>query len=151
MVGRDRNQGRQSDAGEETLQSLCRSLAAAERPRRLIVAVARVEQDRAAGFEITVEAIDRLRRGRRLVGGDRPINQRKEGQLIPVDIDGHRLSRLDRGAPGQRGAQPFEPGAAHCIDRGIAGFDISEVEFRGRLQSEGVVGMRRRRTEQHGE
>ena len=62
MIGRDRHQRRDLDPADQPTQTLRRKRGAAERAGRLVVAVARIEEDRPAGFEITIDPLDRLSR-----------------------------------------------------------------------------------------
>ena len=77
VIGRDRHQRRHLDPGHQTAQPLRRSRCAADRAGGLVIGVARVEQDRPAGFEVAVDPLDRLRRGRRLAS-EPPANRAAE-------------------------------------------------------------------------
>ena len=115
----------------------------AERPGRVLARIAGIEQDRAAGFEIAIDALGGAGRGRRLLRRHRPIEQREEDELVALDINGKRLRRLDGGAPVQRIDEADQPRAALGIDGLIPGLDISETQLRGRLHDKTVIRMRR--------
>ena len=83
---------------------------------------ARIEEDRAAILDVGVELGESGRRGLRRVGEHRPVDQRKEDDLVPLDID----ARRDRPArPRCAGAsmvpRPCKSGEARIVDFGIAG------------------------------
>ena len=79
-----------------------RSPACRRRPEvREAAGVARVEEDRAAVLHERVDLRHRLGGGRRLVGVDRPVDQRVEGELVGGDVDRGGLARLERRAVGE--------------------------------------------------
>ena len=80
MVGRHRLQRRDVAGRRRAAAGAPASPAPAH--GALLALVARVEQDRAAGREIAVDPLDRLRRRRRLALDHRPVEQREEDQLV---------------------------------------------------------------------
>ena len=110
VVGRHRLERRHVDEGED--------LAELQRLRRVgagcgeAAGVARVEEDRAAVLHERVDLRHRLGGGRRLVGIDRPVEQRVEGELVGGDVDRGGLARLERRAVGEIDGEAVEPGAA---------------------------------------
>ena len=66
MIGRDRNERRHLDPRHQSAKALCRRYRTADRAGGLIVGVARVEQDRAAGIEVPVDPFNGLWRRRPL-------------------------------------------------------------------------------------
>ena len=57
--------------------------------------LARVEEDRAAILDIGVELGEGCGRWRLRIGQNGPVDQRKEDNLIAIEIDGDRLAWLD--------------------------------------------------------
>ncbi len=53
-----------------------------------------------------------------MVGRDRPVEQREQGEVVDREIDRARLAGLDRGAPVEDQGQALEPGAADRVDLG---------------------------------
>ncbi len=88
--------------------------------------------------------------GRGASAVDRPVDQREEGQLVALDVDGHRLGRLHRGARRERLAQTGEPGLGDAVDVRVAGGDVGEPRLQRRAHGEvevrltGALGCRLR-------
>ena len=70
-------------------------------PQIAKVRVARIEQDHAPRPEEAVQLLVGGRRGRGLVNRYGPIKEGQNGNVVTIQIDAHRLARLDRGARGQ--------------------------------------------------
>ena len=106
--------------------------------------VARVEDDEAA---LLHEGVDL---GERRVGeglgvlAHRPVKQGEEGELVLIDVDAHRVGRLEGGAGAQHLAQTRQTFLADAIDIGVAGNDVSEVRLKRGLEREVVGGVPRR-------
>ena len=64
--------------------------------------------------------------GRRLALGDRPVEERVERDVVGLDVDRHRIGRLDRGAVEERPAQALEAGRADRVDPRVAGQHVGE-------------------------
>ena len=64
--------------------------------------------------------------GSRLALGDRPVEERIERDVVRLDIDRHRLGRLDGGAVEERAAEALQPGGADRVDPRVAGQHIGE-------------------------
>src|SRR5687768_845615 len=60
--------------------------------------IARIEQNRAAVLHVFIDLAERFTRQLRRVGGQRPVDQRKEYDFVPIYIDAHGVSRLNGGA-----------------------------------------------------
>ena len=68
-----------------------------------------------------------------LLGGHRPIEQRKKDQLVGLDIDGERLGGLDRGAPVERRRPSRSTRRGSPLSTSlVSGLDIGEPQLGGR-------------------
>ena len=121
------------------------ALVCAPVPENRGLVVARIEHDQAALLHEGIHLGERRVRERLHVLAHRPIQDREEGKLVLIDIDAHRIGRLERGARAQHLAQPAQAFLAGAIDFGIAGDDVSEMGLQRGLQREiGGRGGRRR-------
>ncbi len=77
---------------------------------------------------------------RRRIGGDRPVDEREEGEFVLGHVHRHRGQRLDRGPLRQLFAQTLQPGARDRVDRRVAGEHIGEHHPRRRLDRPRVGG-----------
>ena len=130
VVGRHRLERRHVDEGEDLAQLLGLRRVGAEAGGGEAAGVARVEEDGAAVLHEGVDLRHRLGGGRRLVGIDRPVDQRVEGKLVGGDVDRRRLARLERGAVGEIHGKALEAGAAGLVELRVAGHDIGELRLR---------------------
>ena len=106
------------------------------------IAVAGVKDDHAARAQVAVQ-LGIGRRGRGRLGlRNGPIDEREKGQLVGLKIHLDGVSGLDGGAPEQaaRQARKAQPGGA--VQRGVAGFDVSQHDLGGRLQRADVFLLR---------
>ena len=106
------------------------------------VRIARIEQHLAAVLQIRHDLLLPLGREDRQVGGDRPIDQGKESQLVLVGIDADGSRRLDGGARVECEGQADESGLAEIVERRIPGQDIGKARGGGCRDRGGVVTRR---------
>ena len=93
-------------------------------------AAARVDQDDAAAAGVVVQRGDG-RGVRGGVGGDRPIQQRVERQVVLARRYGGRLRQAGRRAPVHIGRQTLQSGARHAIHPGVARHHIGKARRQG--------------------
>ncbi|MNU32925.1 hypothetical protein D3C71_214780 [compost metagenome] len=129
VVFRHRFQGRDVDIGEDLLQSFAIRRAAATAERGILVAG--IEEHGAAVAHIGVNARDRGLRGHRCIGGNRPVDDRVEGQFVPGDVQTNGRTGLQRRPIGKELGQTRKPLFGNAIDIGFAGRDIGEM---GRIE-----------------
>ena len=126
VVGRQGHQRRQvdpvQDLGEAVLARSAALLAGQEQG-----GVAGVEQDHAALGEVGLDPLDRTRRQVRMVGRDRPVEQREQSEIVGGDVDRHRVRGLDRGPHRQDAGQALEPGLALLVDVRLPGQHVGEA------------------------
>ena len=96
-------------------------------PGRDAQGVAGVEDHRAAALHEGVEAADRKFRRLRPACDDRPVEQRIEGELVPIRVDADRIARLERRAIGEDVRQAGQARLAGAVDLRIAGDDVGEA------------------------
>ena len=97
--------GRNIELRQDAAQGPSVGLGRAGQRAEIGAVLARVEEDRAAVLHIGVELGESGRRGHGRIGRDRPVDQRKEDDLVLLDIDADRIARLDRGALQERVAE----------------------------------------------
>ena len=137
---RDRLQRRDVERRGELLQLAARRAWPTPKPRD--IGVAGVEQDHAAGAQIAVElGIGLVRRAAAGSRRDRPVEEREERQLVGLQIDRHRVGRLDRGARGKASATgPRSPACATLVELRVAGDDMGQDDLARRRDRRAASG-----------
>ena len=120
-------------AHDGTLQRRAALVAQGEAHGHALAVILGVEDDHAALLHIGVDLGQRGFRQRPRIGQHRPVEHRKEGDLVVEDVDGERLAWLHRRALDQEPAETDQALAAHFVRRAVARKDIAEGDLGGRL------------------